>query len=785
MKRLPWGPPVLTLICVVLLAIATGFLDASRFWGLRLDRGAAVDRAREIAASYGLDAEGWDASATITVQDRIRRFLEAAPEEQEAALLPLTPVYYQVRLEDGASDARLEVAFDGSGGLRELRLRPLGAGEARENAAGRGLELMVGERTGRFSGPDRRDLESGGERFIWEEDPPATPRVRHVAEVVVREGVASDLQLDEVLEAVPPARDRQAHVEIFLQLAILLGGLAYLVQTQRYHHPHRGILLFGGLTFALAVLSAVVTSGPRLYSGSSPFTVVLGAFLDPGLTRAVAAAFLFAGGRAAVRTSRPALAVPLESLLARLWRARPALSSVAWGLPAGVVIALLPFAFRAAEPLTGILATASEPVAAGSRWPLLVVLAPQMQLAALAAFGLLAPFAYLLRRLWLQRLVLLPLAALLLAPVLPVEGPGVSVLLLALATAAAFDALYRRQGLLAVLVAAWAAGAAARGAALAIQPGPLAVTGWLALLFLVAAAGAAGRTASRSADPGLAEDHLSLRRRLRAERERIKAQLEVAREAQALMLPEAPPQIPGLAISAVCRPAREVGGDLYDFLPAEDGRLGILIGDVSGKGMVASLYMTLTKGLTLAVSEERHEPAEVLRRVNEGLHQQTERGTFVTAWLGLLDPETGHLVHARAGHNPVLWRRTARRETLALKPKGLPLGAVGDRMFGSALEQDEIHLEPGDALFIYSDGLTEAMNARQEEFGDDRLEEIISRLDGVPAAKARDAVLAEVEAFVAGAPQHDDMTLLVLTYKGPGPTAAFDGDNAGPHPASP
>ncbi len=272
---------------------------------------------------------------------------------------------------------------------------------------------------------------------------------------------------------------------------------------------------------------------------------------------------------------------------------------------------------------------------------------------------------------------------------------------------------------------------------------------------------AARRGAVVSLDPRA----LEVPRRLRAERERIKAQLSVAREAQMRMLPAAPPKLPGFQLAASCRPAKEVGGDLYDFIPFDgehQGQWGIALGDVSGKGMVASLYMTLTKGLLLAAAERTDDPCAMLADVNRGLYQESDRNIFVTLWYGILDPATRRLRHVRAGHNPALWRRAERGETVALKPPGFALGGTSSKLFNRLLKEEEITLEEGDGLFIYSDGLTEAMNAEFEEYGDERLAQAIARTDGLSAERAQNAILADVHAFIGDAQQHDDMTMVVL-----------------------
>jgi len=214
-------------------------------------------------------------------------------------------------------------------------------------------------------------------------------------------------------------------------------------------------------------------------------------------------------------------------------------------------------------------------------------------------------------------------------------------------------------------------------------------------------------------------------------------------------------------MAGVCRPARDVGGDLYDFGDL-DGKIGISVGDVSGKGMSAAVHMTLTLGLLAAAAEGRDDPAEIIGDVNIDLLSKTPRGVFVTMFFGVLDPARRFLRFVRAGHNPLVLRRGRDGDTVVLCPKGLALGLVGEPLFSANLEIGEVQLEPGDSIYITSDGVTEAMNRHQEEYGEDRLSAAVEASGGLDAAAARDAILADLDAFVGEAPVHDDVTLVVL-----------------------
>ncbi len=249
---------------------------------------------------------------------------------------------------------------------------------------------------------------------------------------------------------------------------------------------------------------------------------------------------------------------------------------------------------------------------------------------------------------------------------------------------------------------------------------------------------------------------------VRSERELLRAEFAEAREAQMGMLPERPPVIEGFSVAAVCQPARDVGGDLYDFVEFPNGNWGFCVADVSGKGVPAALYMTMTKGLLASEGRVAGDLNELVLALNEPLYLAGRKKTFVTLVMARLDPKTRSLEMIRAGHNPILWRRAARDETVYLQPEGLGLGLVSNKLLRRKLHLQTIQLEPGDTVVLYSDGLTEAENPRLELFGEDRLLRIVERSDGLNAGELMKEVLAEVELFKEGADPHDDLTLMVV-----------------------
>jgi serine phosphatase RsbU (regulator of sigma subunit) len=239
-------------------------------------------------------------------------------------------------------------------------------------------------------------------------------------------------------------------------------------------------------------------------------------------------------------------------------------------------------------------------------------------------------------------------------------------------------------------------------------------------------------------------------------RERIEQELHVARRIQQASLPEAVPALGGWDIYPSYRPARDVGGDFYDFLELEDGRLGLVVGDATGKGVPAALVMSTTCGMLRAVNQASdYSPGEVLQRVNETLFARIPANMFVTCFYGVLDPRTGGFAYANAGHDLPYVRRGGNAEEL--RARGMPLGL----MPGMRYEEKEIILRAGDRALFYSDGLVEAHNPEGEMFGFPRLQALVAEhAEGEPLV---DFLLKELYSFVGeGWEQEDDITLVTL-----------------------
>jgi phosphoserine phosphatase RsbU/P len=264
-------------------------------------------------------------------------------------------------------------------------------------------------------------------------------------------------------------------------------------------------------------------------------------------------------------------------------------------------------------------------------------------------------------------------------------------------------------------------------------------------------------------------EHKALRDTMRAQLARLEEELDAARKLQLSMVPTvfpAPtPECP-VEIFAVMEPAREVGGDLYDFFPAADGRLAFAIGDVSGKGVAAAMFMARTKnllrvvtGLTQRADGAPASPAEIVARVNQELAADNDMMMFVTLLFGFIDPQSGAVSFCSAGHDPAY--RVGPEGVAAVEgPQGLALGIMADWQY----ESGALELAPGEALYLYTDGISEAVAAGDCMFGKERLENLLRELSTAPAETLIRATVQATRDFAGDCPQSDDITSLALRY---------------------
>ncbi|GAB5518168.1 MAG: hypothetical protein RhofKO_04190 [Rhodothermales bacterium] len=251
-----------------------------------------------------------------------------------------------------------------------------------------------------------------------------------------------------------------------------------------------------------------------------------------------------------------------------------------------------------------------------------------------------------------------------------------------------------------------------------------------------------------------------------AHQERMKRELELAHQVQLSFLPRRMPQVEGLDLAGMCLAAQEVGGDYFDFVDLGDGRLAMVIGDVSGKGIKAAFFMTLTKGFFRSLCRTIDSPAEVLRQVNRLFCENTPRGTFISMIYGIIDVPERTFTFARAGHNPLIVKRTPNAAPDMMQPDGMAIGLISGGPFDTTIQEKTIHLRVGDVLVFYTDGFSEAMNRHSELYGDDRLANKVGEVSIRSANGILRAVTEDVHHFVEATGRNDDMTMIVAKLTG-------------------
>jgi serine phosphatase RsbU (regulator of sigma subunit) len=246
-----------------------------------------------------------------------------------------------------------------------------------------------------------------------------------------------------------------------------------------------------------------------------------------------------------------------------------------------------------------------------------------------------------------------------------------------------------------------------------------------------------------------------------SERQRLARELEIARDVQMSFLPKRTPHVEGLDIAAHCAPALEVGGDYYDFIELGPTKIGLAIGDVSGKGTQAAFYMTLTKGFLKALGGQSESPSLVLGQLNKLFYENVERGHFISMIYAVFDMERRTVTIARAGHTPVI-RRNADASVETIHSRGMALGFEAGRTFTATIEEIVLPLRTGDMLVFYTDGYPEAMTRKREEFGEQRLTTSLQNVSGETAEDAFNHIHRETLRFTGTAKQHDDMSMVVV-----------------------
>jgi sigma-B regulation protein RsbU (phosphoserine phosphatase) len=249
--------------------------------------------------------------------------------------------------------------------------------------------------------------------------------------------------------------------------------------------------------------------------------------------------------------------------------------------------------------------------------------------------------------------------------------------------------------------------------------------------------------------------------RTTAEKERYASEMEIAQEIQQTFLPERIPDIPGFEIAATTIPAMEIGGDLYDFIPREDGSMGFVIADVSGKGVSAALYMALCRTQIHTCGAGTREPAEAIDQANRLIYDEGRSSMFITVFFAVLDPLKMTLSYVNAGHNPPLLIRGDPPVAQTLEGRGIALGVIDD----TRAKTSTLPLRHGDLILLYTDGVTEAFNEREEYYGEERMNAMITKNRFRPAREIGEALLEDIRLFAGPAPQSDDITFIIVKVR--------------------
>jgi phosphoserine phosphatase RsbU/P len=245
------------------------------------------------------------------------------------------------------------------------------------------------------------------------------------------------------------------------------------------------------------------------------------------------------------------------------------------------------------------------------------------------------------------------------------------------------------------------------------------------------------------------------------ELERKKNELQIARNIQKSFLPKEIPQPQNFDLDALNLPAREVGGDFYDFIPISKEKMGLVIADVSGKSVPAALFMAFSRTMIRAKATGNPGAANIIRDVNQLITKEAEYGMFVTLFYGVLNCKERTFTHVNAGHNPPILLEAKTDNLKTLKTKGIAIGALEDVIF----EEKEIKLETDDVILFYTDGVTEALNYEDQQFGEERLFKLLKENKDLSANKMISKIIENVVEFSGGRTQFDDITLMVLKAK--------------------
>jgi len=810
-------PLLLGLVSYAALATLIPRLHPQREWDYRLDRATSIARAREQATRRGLDASAWTAQVTTSYQSTAEYYL--ASRRDDAARSLISSINTTVMLaEPGSGRRTFKVDLTAQGRAvgyeyrdpTEVEVGGLSPDVTKQAIVAAFNELM-GDAAAQFTllsevkeeakedgiireqtGEDDQDLKprmTNGVRYTWEQTGAGGKDLKLRVTGLARNEIVKELTLISSFGFAPrfvdELRERRSTVRIVSGIAFLLALVStlavigvYIFYLIRREIDHRQTIALFAAAFFLSLLEAIFGGSLdaglfKYYAGGQTYLTLLGVvftILVPPIFYGLGLALLWSVGHVFARRAIPLRVASMAALLKGRIFSRYVAGRVATGLLCGGVLAAVPYIIAASGLLPNTKLSRPDPY---------IFVAPFRALAGffqLISYFLFVAYAFLVpllntfvRHRRTARAIGLVLGVVMMVDtVASSQSSGWGTILVAAMMMAIIDWIYWRYDFLALCASIFAmniaptAGTLLLGATAALHTSGWRLIGGFGALVVAALVVAwKGRETQQVDESAVSAEGIDPARQ-RAERERLVAEFGVARQAQQRMLPKEAPRIPGYEIAATCRPAREVGGDLYDFLTLPNERVGIVVADVSGKGVPAALYMTLTKGLLASLAEYESDPSAILREVNRHLYEVCRRKVFVTMILGVLEPATGTLTYARAGHNPGVWRKAQEGVHGWLHAPGLGLGLNKGKLFDQTLKIESVQVNGGDALVFYSDGITEAMNSSAEEYGEERLLASVALTDGLSAEQTQEAILADVGQFLAGTPPQDDITLVVV-----------------------
>jgi Stage II sporulation protein E (SpoIIE) len=771
-------------------------VDPATRWNFVLDRSSAISKASESAAGFGIDVSGWPAKVRASYHRDNEYYLSKHPGFPTSGLI--SPVTVTVKFNEPRRGRSYQTTFNTSGeiiGYRWSEPSPSSSQEkiSVQNTSGYlalaedAARKIIGKDWDRFklSAAPLRPADATGQidnkrTYTWDASDElitisvkAVVESQKVKEILVQGNFTGKFksEFDNRRSSLISFLSNADNILIFF--ALILAIIFYFVALGQRQIIHRLTLTFFALASLFLIINSILGSfadslQANTFNNQSSWLEFLLSWLVLFLLTLVLGFLLYlflAAGLGQSYKLPDRKTISLELLFRGKVLTRPVVSALLTGLLGGGIFSAIPYLAAATGLFQGMeLNVARFEDVFVAKFPAITSFTVNLQIYIFMVFSFLAPLlSVYIRRPMIARFLtfILTLICLLGAEYSYISTPAalsISTLLAALITI-----IYYRVDLIAVIVTCMAAQTIFNSAAMLAQnAAPLRSSGTKAMIglgamIIISLVGLKKARAVRDDDIVVPAGPAGKR----IERERLKAEFDVARRAQQHMIPEALPKIDGLELAAVCRPSREVGGDLYDFINLPDGKLGIVVADVSGKGVPASLYMTLTKGLLESVTEEKTDPGEVLREVNRHLYEVCRHKVFVTLFLGVIDPVNKTLVYARAGHNPSVFRKSSNQQTFLLKPPGMGLGLNYGPIFDNSLKVSSLKLESNDMLFFYSDGITEAMNGNNEQYGEERLMMIAAEVDGMRAEEARNKIMLDVETFLGNVHPQDDQTLVV------------------------